>query len=255
MIKGLFQLVFGVVRLAFFLVIFLIIFHAWAIKQAIKFSLSYQLAADVAIQEVKMDWKNSGFEVRGLEIGNPYSFPKGVLADIPLTIVSLDVPSLMQGRGLRLKTLGFNIKELQVMNVPQKGLSLLALKPLQGDNEESEAGSSAKAAVKQQMQKFSPRLVIDELIFSLGEITYISMNGPTMQQNRFRAGIRGATYYNIRGTEDIAVIVVGEALKKMGFGYLEAQLQNLQGRSFVSKGQSNNFLNKAFSALKSVVSE
>lgn len=91
MIKGLFQFIFGLIRLVFFLAIFLVIFHTWAIKQALTLSLSYSLGADVSIQTVKMDWKNTGFEIQGLEIGNPYSFPKGVLADIPLAIVSIDL--------------------------------------------------------------------------------------------------------------------------------------------------------------------
>ena len=130
MFKGLFKLIFGLIRLAFFLIIFIVIFHTWVIKQAITFSLSHQLGADVSIRSVKMDWKNTGFEVQGLEIGNPYSFPRGTLANIPIVIVSVDLPGISKGV-FRLKTVGINIRELQVMNVSQKGLNVLALKPLQ----------------------------------------------------------------------------------------------------------------------------
>jgi hypothetical protein len=226
MFKGFFKLVFGLMRLAFFLVIFVAIFHTWVIKQAITFSLSHQLGADVSIRTVKMDWKNTGFEVQGLEIGNPYSFPKGMMANIPLVIVSVDLPGISEGV-FRLKTLGIDLRELQVINVSQKGLNLLALKPLQ-ESEEARS-SSSQGVVRTQIKKYTPELIIDELIFSLGDIRYLDTSGPALKENRYRVEIRGATYYNIRGTQDVTAIVVGEALKKMGLGYLEAQFQKLQG--------------------------
>ena len=248
MIKGLFNLIFGVIRLAIVLAIFIAIFHTWVIQQALTYSISYQLGADVSIRQVKMDWKNTGFEVRDLEIGNPYSFPKEVLADIPLAIVSIDMPSLTQGRGLRIKTLAFDLRELRVMNIPQKGLNILALKPLQNSENEK---SSSQTAVRRQVDKYAPPLTVDELIISLGDILYINMSGPTMQQRKFHAGIRGATYYDIRGSEDIIGIIANEALKRIGLGYLNAKLQKFQDRV----APSNSFLGKAFDALKEELSK
>lgn len=247
MFKGFFKLIFGLIRLAFFLIILALIFHTWAIKQALTLSLSYQLGADVSIQNVKMDWKNTGFEVQGLEIGNPYSFPKGILADIPLVIVAADIPGISKGV-LRLKTVGFDLRELQVMNAPKKGLNLLALKPLQRSNEEST--SSSREAAQEGIKRYAPKVMIDELIFSVGDISYLDMSGPSLKQNRYRAGIRGATYYDIRGTQDITVIVVTEALKKMGFGYLEAQLQKLQERYVPSGNKQNSLLSRMAAAIK-----
>ena len=248
MIKGLFKLVFGLIRLAVLLVILALIFHTWAIKQVLTFSLSYQLGADVSIQNVKMDWKNTGFEVQGLEIGNPYSFPKGILADIPLVIVSVDIPSIPQGI-LKLKTVGFDLRELQVMNAPKKGLNLLALKPLQRSNEES-VSSSREAAQTGISKRYAPKVMIDELIFSIGDISYLDMSGPSLKQNHYHAGIRGATYYDIHGTQDITIIVVTEALKKMGFGYLETQLQKLQDRYVPSGTKQGNLFSRMAAALK-----
>lgn len=250
MFKGLFQFIFGLIRLVFFIAIFVIIFHTWVIKQVLTFSLSHQLGADVAIQAVKMDWKNTGFEVHGLEIGNPYSFPRGTLADIPLVIVSVDLPSLSQG-AIKLKALGFDLRELQVMNVPQKGLNVLALKVLQKKEEE---GSEAlpRQVVRDQIKKYTPTVMINELVFSIGDISYLDMSGPSLKQNRYRAGIRGATYYDVRGTEDVVGIVASESLKKMGMGYLGVQLQKLQGRYLEEK--TGGILGKAFSALKETFS-
>ena len=246
MIKGLFKFIFGLIRLAFFLIIFIIIFHTWIIKQAITFSLSHQLGADVSIQNVKMDWKNTGFEVQGLEIGNPYSFPKGTLANIPLVIVSVDLSGIPEGV-LRLKTVGIDLRELQVINVSRKGLNLLELKPLQKSNEERPL--SSREAVGTQIKKYVPEVIIDELIFSIGDISYLDTSGPSLKQNRYRAGIHGATYYNIRGTQDVIAIMVGEALKKMGFGYLEAQLQKLQSRSVSSGDKKSGLLSQVMAAL------
>lgn len=246
MIKGLFKLVFGLIRLAFFLVIFIVIFHTWVIRQALTFTLSHQLGADVSIQSVKMDWKNTGFEVRGLEIGNPYSFPRGTLANIPLVLVSVDLLGIPQGV-LRLKTVGIVLRELQVMNVPQKGLNLLELKPLQKSNEER--SSSSREAAQGQIKKYAPEVIIDELIFSIGDISYLDTSGPSLKQNHYRAGIQGATYYNIRGTQDVTAIVVGEVLKKMGLGYLEAQLKTFQGRLVSSGAKKSGLLSQVMAAL------
>ena len=247
MIKGFFKLVFGLIRLVFFLTVFVAIFHTWVIKQALTFSLSHQLGADVSIQSVKMDWKNTGFEVQGLEIGNPYDFPKGILANIPLLIVSVDLPGISQGV-LRIKALGIDLRELQVINVSRRGLNLLGLKPLKQSNEER-SSSSSKEAVQTQIKKFMPEMVIDELIFSVGDISYLDTSGPSLKQNRYRAGIRGATYYNIHGTQDVIAIVVGEVLKKMGMGYLESQFQKFQSRSVSSGTSKNGFLSQVMEAL------
>jgi hypothetical protein len=247
MIQGLFKFIFGLIRLAFFLVIFVVIFHAWVIKQAFTFALSYQLGADVSVQNVKMDWKNTGFEVQGLEIGNPYSFPRGTLANIPLVIVSVDLPGIAGGV-FRLKTVGIDLRELQVINVSQKGLNLLALKPLQKSMEERSVSSRETAGT--QIKKYMPVIQIDELIFSIGDISYLDTSGPSLKQNRYRAGIRGATYYNIRGSEDVTVILITEALKKMGFGYLDSQLQKIQARYSPSGSKQGNLLSRLMGVFK-----
>ena len=97
--------------------------------------------------------------------------------------------------------------------------------------------------------------MIDELIFSIGDIRYLDMSGPALKQNHYRVGIRGATYHDVRGTEDVTVIVVTEALKKMGFAYLGEQLQKLQGRYVSSGSTQGNFLSRAVAALKGNPSE
>jgi hypothetical protein len=92
-------------------------------------------------------------------------------------------------------------------------------------------------------------VIIDELIFSIGDISYLDSSGPSLKQNRYRAGIRGATYYNIRGTQDVTAIVVGEVLKKMGFGYLKAQFQKLQDRPGSSEAKRSGLFSQAMAAL------
>jgi hypothetical protein len=246
MIKGFFKFFFGLLRLAFFLLLFVVIFHTWVIRQVLTFSLSYQLGADVSIRSVKMDWKNTGFEVQGLEIGNPYSFPRGTLANIPIVIVSVDLPGISKGV-FRLKTVGINIRELQVINVSQKGLNILALKPLQKSNEERSA--SSQEAVRAKIKKYVPELMIDEFIFSVGDISYLDASGPSLRQNRYRTGIQGATYYNIRGTQDVIAILVGETLKKMGFSYLESQLKQFQSGSVFSGTKKGGLFNQVMAAL------
>ena len=94
-----------------------------------------------------------------------------------------------------------------------------------------------------------PEVMIDEFIFSIGDISYLDSSGPSLKQSRYKAGIRGATYYNIRGTQDVTAIVVGEVLKKMGRGYLEAQFQKLQGRAGSSGAKKSGLLNQVMAVL------
>ena len=251
MFKGIFKLIFGTIRLIFFLIVFALIFHTWAIKQLLSFSLSYTLGADVYIRDVKMDFKNTGFEVQGIEIGNPYAFPRERMVDIPLLIVSVDVASIPKGK-LHLKTVGFNLRELQVMNVPQKGLNVLALKPLQRAKEVEDEPAFPQTRNRRE-DRDDALFSIDELIFSIGDIAYRDMNSGATRENLFHAGIRGATYYDVRGTDDIVVIVATEALKKMGFGYLNAQLQKLQERYLSNTVNSGNFLSRAVTAIREKV--
>lgn len=247
MFKGFFKFVFGMVRLAFLMIILAAIFHTWVIRQALTFSLSYQLGADVSIRSVKMDWKNTGFEVQGLEIGNPYSFPKGTLANIPLVIISVDLHAIPDGV-LRFKTVGVDLRELQVINVSQKGLNLLALKSLQKSSGSERPFFSSREAVETATEKNESQALIDELIFSIGDINYLDTSGPSLKQTHYRVGIRGATYYDIRGTQDIIAIVVGEALKKMGLGYLETQFQKFQEHAISSEDKKGGFLNRLWKA-------
>ncbi|MFH0984721.1 MAG: hypothetical protein V1882_04220 [Candidatus Omnitrophota bacterium] len=247
MIKGMFKFIFGLLRLAIFLLLLLVIFHGWVIKQAVILSLGYQLGADVSVQSVKMDWKNSGFEIQGLEIGNPYDFPKGTLARIPLLIVSVDLPSIPKGV-FRLKALGIDLREMQVINASRKGLNILALKPLQKSAEEQK--SSSEKAVMAQIRKRAPELIIDELILSVGEISYLDTSGPALRRNSYQAGIRGATYYDIRGIQDVVAIVVQEVLKKMGMGYLETQFEKFQSRSIPTAAKKSGLFSKVMATLR-----
>jgi hypothetical protein len=247
MIKGLFNLIFGLLRLAIFLLLFLVIFHGWVIKQAVTFSLGHQLGADVSIQGVKMDWKNTGFELQGLEVGNPYDFPRGTLARMPLVIVSVDLPGITKGV-FRLKALGIDLRELQVINAPRKGLNILALKPLQKSAEEQ--NSSAEKAMSAEIRKWAPELIIDELILSVGEISYLDTTGPSLRRNSYQAEIRGATYYDIRGTQDVVAIVTQEVLKKMGMGFLETQYKKFQEGVSSSASKKSGLLSKVVAVLK-----
>jgi hypothetical protein len=126
-------------------------------------------------------------------------------------------------------------------------LNILALKPLQKSNEER--SSSSREAVRTKIKKYTPEVIIDELIFSLGDIRYLDTSGPAFKENRYRAGIRGATYYNIRGTQDVAAILAGEALKKMGMGYLKSQFQKLQNRAVSSGAKKSGLLSRVMAAL------
>lgn len=219
MITGSFKLVFNLIKLAFLLIIFVLIFHTWTIKQALNLSLSWGLGTKVSVDSVKMDWKNTGFEIHNLKVDNPSSFPKGVLADIPLVIVSVDLGSLSRGT-LHLKTVGFNLKNLQVIHTEGRGLNIMALKPLKkGGTRSSEERRSGEEA-KQKTEGGVSQVIIDELIMSIGDITIIESFGEMEKQKKIHIGMQGKSYYGLEGTDDIAKLVVSIALKKLGYDLL-----------------------------------
>ncbi len=251
MIKGLFNLIAGLIRFIILLIVLGLIFHAWTLKQILKYSISYSLGAEVSIQKVEIDWQHSAFEVKDLQIGNPKDFPRGVLADIPLLVATIDLSKIPEGQ-IYLKALGINIREMEVIRIPEGGLNILGLKPLQ--QEKKGAGAISRTLQSEKVQKYSPQVMINKLIFSFDEISYLDLVSSDPKPKRLRMGIKEATYYNIRGTGDVAGIIVIEALKKLGFNYLQSQAQKLGEKLIPEASKKDNFFQKATSSIKDLFS-
>ena len=200
-----FKFIFNIIKLAIFLIILVLIFHTWIIKQAAKFSLEWSLGAPVSIEAVKMDWPNTGFDLRGLQIKNPEGFPDAILADIPLAIVSVDLPALKGGR-LYFKTIGVDLKRLYIVHAPKIGLNILSLKAMQKEEPKTK-GAAAKP-------KTLP--MIGELVFSMRDITLVDLLGDKAKQETIHVGIRGATYHNLENIDDLVYILAMTALKQTG---------------------------------------
>lgn len=245
MITGFLKFVFGMIRLVLFLAIFGLIFHTWTIKQGLKLALRWSLGTEVAIESVKMDWKNTGFEVHDIQVGNPRRFPEGMLADIPLAIVSVDLAALSQGV-IHLKVVGLNLRKIQVIHSPGRGLNVLELKPLKKQKERARATQTMKEKISTHM----PQVVIDELILSMGDITFVEMLGAVEKSRTIHLGIRGAAYYDLRGTGDIAYLIVSLALKRLGYNLLGEPF-----KQFTAGNNSNDFIGNFLDRLKKSLSE
>jgi hypothetical protein len=248
MITSFFKFIFNIIRLAVLLAVFALIFHTWVIKQILQFSLSWSLGADTYIEAVKMDWKNTGFEVHGLEIKNPSSFsPPGVLADIPLAIVSVDVPAISQGR-IHLKTVGINLRELSVIHSPGKGLNVMELKPMKGDASSEEPRTTG--GTRQKIEKAMPAVTIDEFIISIGNIVFVETLGGVQKQKIIRIGVQGATYYDINGISDITYLIIAPALRKFGFAFAMDKLGKF-GEDYAKTTESGSFWDRLKKAMAS----
>lgn len=239
MIKGLFKLIFSLIRICVLALVVLLIFHTWTIKQMLKISLVWSLGAEVSIESVKMDWKNTGFEVHGLKIMNPPTVPPGLLADIPLAIVSVDMPELLH-RKLHLKTVGINLKALWVSYYPGMGLNVTGLKPLKKEDAQDEPSRSAMET-NRKINKYMPKVAINELILSVGDIIFLESAGSIQKHKTIHVGVQGATYYDLEGISDIVYAIVAPALKKLGFSLVSDQLKRF-GLDYAKLGsvQSSN---------------
>lgn len=247
MITAFIKLVFHLIRLAIILAVLGLIFHAWVLRQGLKAGLSWGLGAPVEIGSVKMDWKNTGFEVRDLEVGNPHHYPPGLLADIPLAIVSVDITKIPEGV-LRLKAVGLSLRELVVTHIPGKGLNVMELKALKREKTSGRLDAGSGSSRKRIGSK-TPRVMIDEFIVSVGTITFVESVGTIQKEKRIKAGIQGQTFYDLAGPEDMAYVVVTLALKKSGYGFSANALSGFSGEE-QSSGSGSGFLN----TLKSIFS-
>ncbi len=215
-----------------------LIFHTWAIKQVVRVSLQWGLGAPVTIEKVKMDWKITGFEVHNLEIGNPYHYPPGLLADIPLAIISVDISKLPVGI-LKFKTVGFKLRELVVMHAPGQGINVMELKPLKKNTGGRREGE--RTDPKEKKSSGGPRIRIDEFILSVDTITFSESVGTMKKHKKINANIAGASFYNLQGADDLAYIVASLAMRKLGFAFFDDRLQRFFGDQEIPASKSGFF--------------
>ncbi|MGI6241580.1 MAG: hypothetical protein BWY44_00178 [Candidatus Omnitrophica bacterium ADurb.Bin292] len=237
MISALIKLIFNLIRWAVILSVVALIFHTWTIRQVVKHTLSWQLGAPVEIGSVKMDWKNTGFELHGLEIGNPYHYGSGLMADIPLVIVSLDATKIPAGV-FRFRTVGLYLRKLNIIHSPGNGFNVMELKTIK---KQSPSVHKNIAAADPEHLKDNAQVVIDEFIISIGDIALVEALTGLQKEKHIKANIQGQTFHNVSVPQDLVYVTVMLAMKKIGYNFAEDQLRQFLGASVIAPAQTSLF--------------
>ncbi len=238
MISILIKLIFNLMRWAVILSVVALIFHTWTIRQVVKHTLSWQLGSPVEISSVKMDWKNTGFEIHGLEIGNPYHYGSGLMADIPLVIVSLDTTKIPAGI-FRFRTVGLYLRNLNVIHSPRNGFNVMELKTIK--KQSSSVPENIDAADSEHLSKVNARVMIDEFIISIGDITLVEALTGLQKEKHIKVNVQGQTFYNLSVPQDLVYVTVMLAMKKIGYNFAEDQVLQFLGAGGIAPVKTSLF--------------
>lgn len=236
------KLIGGLFKLCLLLLVLALIFHNFTARLALSIGLRAALGTPVKIEKVRIDLWNTHFLFRGIEIGNPYDQPDGVMMRIPKIFIDLELSSLWEGR-LHLEVVEIDVSEIRVVHFPDGSINLLSASALERKPRARDEETRGKAGPLE--------FRIDRLVLTLGRATYMDLTGPSPVIRNFDLRIQAAEYQNIDGIDDIARLISWETMKRMGLGQLSGVVSQLEkGLDPQIGGTGRGFLEKAMSAIK-----
>lgn len=239
------KLISGLFKLCLLLLILALVFHNFTAKLALAMGLRAALGAPVKIEKVRIDLWNTHFLFRGIEISNPYDFPKGLMVKIPKIFIDLELSSLWEGR-VHLEVVEIDVEELRVVRFPDGQMNLLSLGALEPKSRERASGRGAEREGGRKPIGFQ----IDRLVLTFSRATYMDLTGPSPAIRNFDLHIENAVYRNVSGVQDIVRIISWEALKRMGLGQLSGLVGRLEKELGFGASGARGFLEKAAAAIQ-----
>lgn len=230
-----FRFLFGVIKLCLVLIVLTLVFHSFTLKYILKYPLSISVGAEVSINEASIDWKHSGFLVKGIRIENPINFPKGTMVEIPYLSAEIDFTKLIK-KTICFRRLEVDFREIHIVRMVNGGINLLDLKPMKESTVKEDAA----------FLKFE----IETFIISLDDIIYTDLTNALFDQKRIYVGMNKAVYNNIFGLQDLYIFIVGEAIKRVGVSYLESGIRAIQNKIVPNLDNKETFLQKILSGSK-----
>lgn len=233
------KLIGRLINLCVLILVLALVFHNFTAKTVLALGLRLGLGVPAKIESVQIDFLNTWFLFRGIELRNPYGFPDGLMARIPKIFIDVEISSLWERR-VHFSTVEVDFEELRVVRLADGRVNLLTV----GDQD------SSKRREREKPSTAPPQFQIDEFVLSLGRATYMDLTGPSPIIKNYNINIREAVYPNIRGAEDVAKIISWETLKRMGLGQVMGAVDEI-GRELGLSGKGPGALfDRAVAAIK-----
>ena len=166
------------------------------------------------IGSLNLSFLTASIRVKNFQMSNPAGFPERIMMDIPQIFIDFDPGALFQGRA-HFEEVKLDLKKLVVIKNRDGRLNVDAVKPSQ--KEKRQAHEKAKEASGGK----PPKLNIDKLTLSIGQVVYKDYSGPgepTIQS--FDINIKDRVYTNIQDPAVVISTVMFEALTRTSLSRL-----------------------------------
>ena len=166
------------------------------------------------IGSVNLSFISASIRIKNFRLANPAGFSEKQMMDIPQIFIDFDPKALFKGQA-HFEEVRLDLKELVVVKNKEGKLNVDAVKPSAKDKKQSEEKAKAASGGK------PPKLHIDKLVLSIGQVVYKDYSGggePQIQS--FNIDIKDREYDNIDNPQQIVSLVMFEELTRTSLSAL-----------------------------------
>jgi len=198
---------FGGIVIGFIILLFVLgLVKDGVIKTTVTATASNILGAPVHFDRLAVGVFRQSVRINGMKVYNPPGFSQDVLLDVPEISVDYDLGGMLSGK-LHFPLIVFDLKELVVVKNKEGKLNVDSLKVTQKQERAVDKSSKEKASTQISME-------IDVMTINIGKVVfkdYTKGDQPLIEV--FDIHVKDKTYKNITSTQQVAVLVLAEALK------------------------------------------
>lgn len=203
-------IIIGIVLITFFA---LGVIKDQVIKTVITIGATNVMGAPVSIDGLSFGILKQSVRVRGLRLYNPKGFPKEVLINIAQISIDYNLIALLN-KTVYFPSVIVNLKEVVVVKNKEGELNFEALK-FTRELKKLSHGAEGKEDEKKKIRKIVKKpFFIDRLTLSIGRVIYkdySQKDEPFISV--FKIGIQEKTFKNINSAQQLATLIMFEALK------------------------------------------
>jgi uncharacterized protein involved in outer membrane biogenesis len=200
-----------VIILGFF--VSLLAFKNMLIKTGLEKGTKNLTGLDLDIGDMDVGLLKSKVDITDMKLLNPEGFPDKTMIDMPKLLIDFELASIFKNIA-HFETLELNLKELMVIRNKDRKLNISTLKSV------SEKTGDETRPVEQETEGETPKVKIDKLILTIGEVTYKDYSlRKTPFTKKFNIGIH-EVYTDITDPKKLVNLVIVRALQGTGIAQL-----------------------------------
>lgn len=177
------------------------------VEKLMKTYLEQELGTEVRFESLAVDWRNTQFHIKNLEIANPSGFPEGSTMIISNLFADIEIRGLLEWQ-FTVEDLEIDVREVRALDLGGQGLNLHGLQIFETP--------APAVAEKTGARKRFPHLVVLKLVVRMNHMTVTDLKNerPSQRSVQFESG--EAVFENLNGFDEIGRTVVWLALKNGG---------------------------------------